>query len=138
MSDIVEVSAALIRDADGRYLITQRRQGSHLAGCWEFPGGKVEAGETPAACLRRELTEELSAAFAVGDLVQTIRWDYPDRTIILHFFACRLESGEIAPRERQAMKWVEPSRLVDHEFPPADRELIERLRREGVGEQRSG
>ena len=137
MPEIIEVSAGLIRDADGRYLITQRRKGSHLAGRWEFPGGKIEPGETPAAGLRRELIEELSATFTVGELVETVRWDYPERTVILHFFACRVESGTIAPREQQAMKWVEPSRLVDHEFPPADRELIERLRREGVVE-RSG
>jgi 8-oxo-dGTP diphosphatase len=126
---VVEVAAALIRDAAGRYLITQRRRGSHLEGRWEFPGGKVEAGETPAACLRRELEEELSAIFAVGALAETVRWEYPDRTVVLHFFDCRLESGAIAPREEQAMAWVEPARLGDYEFPPADRELIARLGR---------
>jgi 8-oxo-dGTP diphosphatase len=126
---VIEVSAALIRDAAGRYLITQRRKGSHLAGQWEFPGGKVEAGETPAACLRRELIEELSATFTVGELVDTIRWEYPERAVILHFFECRLESGTIAPREGQAMQWVEPARLADHDFPPADHELIQRLSR---------
>src|SRR6202008_1905475 len=123
---VVEVSAALIRDAQGRYLITQRRKGSQLAGRWEFPGGKVEAGETPAACMRRELIEELAATFTVGELVETVRWDYPERTVGLHFFECRRESGELAPREQQAMQWVEPSRLPDLDFPPADRELIER------------
>jgi 8-oxo-dGTP diphosphatase len=126
---IVEVAAGLIRDAEGRYLITQRRRGSHLPGLWEFPGGKLEAGETPAAGLRRELEEELSAVFTVGDLVETVRWEYPDRTVILHFFDCRLESGDIVPREQQAMKWVEPAGLADHDFPPADRELITRLGR---------
>jgi 8-oxo-dGTP diphosphatase len=125
---VVEVAAGLIRDAAGRYLITQRRRGSHLAGRWEFPGGKLEAGETPAAGLRRELEEELSATFAVGELVETVRWEYPDRTVTLHFFDCRLESGTIAPREEQAMEWVEPARLTDYDFPPADRELIGRLR----------
>jgi 8-oxo-dGTP diphosphatase len=124
---VIEVAAGLIRDAAGRYLITQRRRGSHLPGLWEFPGGKLEAGETPAAGLRRELEEELSAAFRVGDLVETVRWEYPDRTVVLHFFDCRLESGTIAPREGQAMEWVEPARLGDHDFPPADRELIQRL-----------
>jgi 8-oxo-dGTP diphosphatase len=127
MPPAIEVAAALIRDAEGRYLITQRRKGSHLAGRWEFPGGKVEPGETPAAGMRRELIEELSATFTVGDLVETVRWEYPERTVILHFFACRLESGDIVPREGQAMKWVEPARLAEHDFPPADRELIQRL-----------
>jgi len=126
---MVEVAAGLIRDVAGRYLITQRRRGSHLPGLWEFPGGKLEAGETAAAGLRRELAEELSATFAVGELVETVRWEYPDRTVILHFFDCRLESGAIVPREQQAMQWVEPARLPEYDFPPADRELIERLGR---------
>jgi mutator protein MutT len=128
---VIEVAAGLIRDDAGRYLITQRRRGSHLAGLWEFPGGKVEAGETPAAGLRRELIEELSATFAVGDLVETVRWEYPDRIVVLHFFDCRLESGPIVPREEQAMAWVESARLGDYDFPPADRELIQRLSRAG-------
>ena len=126
---VIEVAAGLIRDAAGRYLITQRRGGSHLAGLWEFPGGKLESGETAAAGLRRELEEELSAIFTVGALVETVRWEYPERTVTLHFFDCRLESGTIAPRESQAMEWVEPARLADYDFPPADRELIQRLGR---------
>lgn len=125
----VEVAAALIRDDRGRYLITQRRRGSHLAGLWEFPGGKMELHESPRECLRRELAEELAATFAVGDLVETVRWEYPDRTVVLHFFACWLESGTIEPREAQAMAWVAPEALDEYEFPPADRALIQRLRR---------
>lgn len=125
----IEVAAALIRDARGRYLITQRRRGSHLAGLWEFPGGKLEQGETPAVCLRRELTEELSATFSVGPLVETVRWEYPDRTVVIHFYDCRLESGAIEPREAQRMEWVEAADLPDYDFPPADRLLIERLQR---------
>jgi 8-oxo-dGTP diphosphatase len=124
---LIEVAAALIQDADGRYLITQRRQGSHLEGLWEFPGGKRDAGEELTACLERELTEELGARFTVGDKVDTIRWDYPDRTIVLHFYRCRLASGTIEPQESQAMAWVAPSDLSRYDFPPADRELIVRL-----------
>ena len=126
---VIDVAAGLIRDAEGRYLITQRRRGSHLAGLWEFPGGKLEAGETPAAGLQRELREELSADFAVGDHVETVRWEYPDRVVVLHFFECRVQAGTIEPREEQAMTWVEPARLGEYDFPPADRELIARLGR---------
>jgi 8-oxo-dGTP diphosphatase len=125
---VIEVAAALIRDSAGRYLITQRRRGSHLEGLWEFPGGKQEAGESPETCLKRELAEELSASFAVGEKFATIRWEYPDRTVILHFFRCRLESGTIEPRESQTMAWVAADRLEEFDFPPADRELVARLR----------
>jgi mutator protein MutT len=124
---LVEVAAALIQDAEGRYLITQRRRGSHLEGLWEFPGGKRDSGEDLAACLRRELMEELGACFTVGENVDTIRWHYPDRTIVLHFYRCRLESGTIEPRESQAMAWVAARDLSRYDFPPADRELIRRL-----------
>ena len=123
----LDVAAALIQDADGRYLITQRRHGSHLEGLWEFPGGKRNAGEELAGCLARELTEELGACFTVGEKVDTIRWEYPDRTIVLHFFTCHLASGTIEPREGQAMAWVAPADLSRYDFPPADRELIVRL-----------
>ncbi len=125
---IVEVTAALIQDQAGRYLITRRPQGTHLAGLWEFPGGKRERGESLEACLRRELAEELSAAFAVGEPAGTVRWEYPDRTVVVHFYRCRLESGTIEPREAQEMAWVEPERLEEYAFPPADRELLARLR----------
>jgi mutator protein MutT len=124
---VIEVAAGLIRDDAGRYLITQRRRGSHLEGLWEFPGGKRDAGESLEACLRRELQEELSAIFEVGDKFETIEWEYPDRTIVLHFYRCRLESGPIAPLEEQAMAWVMPGQLSDYAFPPADQSLIARL-----------
>ncbi len=128
MPSLVEVVAALVRDDAGRYLITQRRSGSHLAGLWEFPGGKREPGESLETALRRELTEELSARFVVGEKVDTVQWEYPDRTVVIHFYRCRLESGTIEPREAQTMAWVAPERLAELDFPPADRELITRLR----------
>jgi 8-oxo-dGTP diphosphatase len=124
---ILEVAAALIRDAAGRYLITQRRRGSHLEGLWEFPGGKRQPSETLERCLERELEEELGASFAVGELVETIRWEYPDRTVVLHFHRCRLRAGTIEPREGQAMAWVPATELCRYPFPPADQELIRRL-----------
>jgi 8-oxo-dGTP diphosphatase len=128
LPDVVEVVAALIQDDKGRYLITRRRGGSHLAGMWEFPGGKREPGESLEEALRRELIEELSATFSVGEKVETVTWPYAERTVVLHFYRCRFESGTIEPLEQQAMEWVEPARLAELEFPPADRELIARLR----------
>ena len=122
------VVAALIVGDDGRVLITRRRPDQPLPDQWEFPGGKIEPGESPEEALARELSEELSATFAVGDLVETVRWEYPDRVIVLHFFDCRLASGRIEPRESQAMAWVAPENLDDYEFPPADWALIDRLR----------
>lgn len=125
---IVEVAAALIQDEAGRYLITRRLPGTHLAGLWEFPGGKREPGETLEACLRRELVEELGADFTIGEKIETVTWRYPEKTVALHFYRCRLEAGAIVPLQRQAVAWVEAARLPDYDFPPADRALLDRLR----------
>ena len=127
----VEVVAALIRDEHGCYLITRRRRGTHLEGLWEFPGGKREPTETLEESLRRELTEELGASFAVGDRVETVRWDYPEKTVILSFFHCRWEAGTIEPREGQLMQWVPVGELRRYEFPPADAGLLALLEASG-------
>ena len=124
----IEVAAALIQDDEGRYLIAQRPRGSHLAGLWEFPGGKREPGETLEACLRRELSEELAADFVVGEKVDTVRWQYPDRTVVLHFYRCRLGAGAIEAREGQTLAWASPASLGQYEFPPADFAIVELLR----------
>jgi len=123
----VEVVAALIRDEGGRYLITRRRHGTHLAGLWEFPGGKREADETLEQSLTRELSEELSATFTVGEHVETLPWSYPEKTVVLHFFRCRLARGTIEPLEGQLMEWVAPGDFGRYEFPPADAALLQKL-----------
>jgi mutator protein MutT len=125
--DVIEVAAALIQDDHGRYLLTRRRKGTHLEDLWEFPGGKREPGETLESCLVRELREELGADFEVDQEVETVRWAYPEKTVVLHFYRCRVTGGAIEPREQQAMAWVEPARLGDYEVPPADLPLIRRL-----------
>ena len=127
----VDVVAALIRDETGRYLVTRRRHGTHLAGLWEFPGGKREADETLEQSLARELTEELGATFTVDERVETVPWSYPEKTVILHFFRCRHVSGAIEPREGQLMEWVAPADLGRYEFPPADEVLLARLEAAG-------
>jgi len=123
----IDVVAALIRDNAGRYLITRRRKGTHLEGLWEFPGGKREPDESLEESLGRELTEELGASFAVDDRVETIRWAYPEKIVVLHFFNCRLAAGTIAPQEGQLMEWVAPKDLRRFDFPPADAALLSRL-----------
>ena len=119
----IEVSAALIF-RDGKLLITQRHEKSHLGGLWEFPGGKVEAGETFEQCLVRELGLEIS----VGELFEEVSSAYPEKSVRLKFFICKLLSGEPQPLDCAAMKWVEKSGLATHEFPAADAHLLEKLK----------
>ena len=125
MADLVHVVAAVIQ-RESRYLITRRSEGSHLAGLWEFPGGKVGASEAPEAALRRELREELGVDAAVGDLIETVTWSYPEKTVRILFFRCALH-GEPCPQEGQEMRWAEGAALSTYEFPEADRRLVERL-----------
>jgi len=121
----IVVTAAVI-EAGGRFLVTRRPAGVHLAGHWEFPGGKCEPGEPLSACLARELREELNVEAAIGrELFQTTH-EYPDRRIELHFFECVL-NGPPVPQMGQEMRWVPRHDLPALEFPPADAELIRRL-----------
>jgi 8-oxo-dGTP diphosphatase len=117
------VVAAAVIEHDGTFLLTRRLRGVHLEGCWEFPGGKCEDGEPHAACLQREIAEELDAPVRVGREVFTISHSYPDRVVELHFFACEL-LGEARPVLGQEMRWVRLEELASLEFPPADLELI--------------
>lgn len=128
MPDPVEVVAAVI-ERDGRYLITRRLEGTHLAGLWEFPGGKLLPGEKPEDALRRELKEELGVEAAVGEVMKTVDWTYPEKSVRLLFFRCGLE-GEPIPLEGQEMRWVKASELSGYRFPDADATLISRLSRQ--------
>lgn len=123
----VEVAAAVI-ERGGRYLLTQRTGGSHLAGLWEFPGGKRRRDESLEECLKRELREELAVEIEIGEKLETTTWPYPERIVVLHFFRCDLAGGEVAPQEGQAAVWVTPEELPSYPFPPADASLIARLR----------
>jgi len=123
----IVVTAAVI-ERDGAFLVTRRMEGTHLAGAWEFPGGKCEAGESLAACLQREIGEELGVRCVVGDEMLSVSHDYPDRRVELHFFRCALEAAPVA-QLGQAMQWVPRELLCTLEFPPADDELIDMLMR---------
>ncbi len=125
---IVVVTAAVV-ERDGCYLVTRRKKGVHLEGLWEFPGGKCEREESLADCLRRELVEELGAGAAIGDEVFTVTQHYPERSVELHFFACRL-AGDPTPLLGQEMRWVRRGELRSLTFPPADWELVELLTQE--------
>ena len=124
---VIEVSAALVF-REGRLLITQRHAGSHLGGLWEFPGGKREAGETFEECLVREIREELGVEISVGELFEEVRHDYPEKSVHLKFFKCRLLAGEPQALDCAAVKWVDHAGLGAHEFPAADARLLERLK----------
>ena len=124
MNPIVVVAAVIERD--GAFLLTLRPDGTHLAGHWEFPGGKVHANETHAEALRREIFEELDAVANVGALVHTVTHAYPEKTVELFFYQCEL-MGEAKPMMGQQMRWVGRSELGSLPFPDADRDLITTL-----------
>jgi mutator protein MutT len=125
-SNVIEVSAALIF-RNGKILITQRHAKSHLGGFWEFPGGKCEPGETFEQCLAREIHEELGVEITAGELFEDITHAYPEKTIRLKFFVCKLISGEPQPLDCAAFKWVEKAELAGFKFPAADARLLEKL-----------
>ena len=127
---LVLVAACALIDADGRVLLAQRPAGKSMAGLWEFPGGKVEPGETPEACLIRELHEELGIETWRSCLAPLTfaSHGYEDFHLLMPLFACRKWTGTATSREGQALKWVRPNALRDYPMPPADIPLIPILR----------
>jgi 8-oxo-dGTP diphosphatase len=121
----VVVTAAVI-ERDGAFLVTRRQEGVHLAGHWEFPGGKCDVHESLAACMVRELREELAVDADAGDELFTTTHAYPDRSVELHFLRCELR-GTPAPQQGQELRWVRREDLTSLDFPPADAELIRML-----------
>ncbi len=122
MPDPIIVTAAVI-ERDGCFLVTRRPEGTHLAGHWEFPGGKCEGAETAEECLARELREELDVAAVVAEEMFRTRYTYPGRFLELRFFRCALD-GVPRPAQGQEMQWVRREDLGALAFPPADTEFI--------------
>lgn len=130
----IEVVAAVIRDDEGRIFATQRGYGE-WKDWWEFPGGKIEPGESREQALRREIREELAADIEVGELLRTIDYDYPQFHLTMHCFKCRLkeqspmtnEQSSYTLLEHEAAKWLAPNELPSVRWLPADIELIESL-----------
>jgi len=124
--NILLVAACALIDADGRILLAQRPEGKSLAGLWEFPGGKVEPGETPEECLIRELDEELGVTTRVACLAPLTFASHTYETfhLLMPLYVCRRYEGGPRGREGQAVKWVRPPALRDYPMPPADAPLI--------------
>jgi 8-oxo-dGTP diphosphatase len=120
------IVVAAIIEQDDHFLLTLRPPGTHLAGYWEFPGGKCHPSETHAEALRRELHEELDIVARVGDCAFSVTHDYGDRAVTLHFYRCDFD-GEPKPMLGQQMAWVPRSALASLPFPDADRDLIAQL-----------
>ena len=125
----IHVVAAVIRDGEGRIFATQRGYGPYKDG-WEFPGGKIEAGETPEEALKREIREELDAEIEVGESAGRIEYDYPEFHLSMDCFFCVLLSGAPILKEHEAAKWLRPEELDSVAWLPADLSLIERLKRD--------
>ena len=123
----IEVAAAVIV-RDGRIFATQRGYGEYKD-WWEFPGGKIEPGETPQQALVREIREELAAGIAVGSLVRTVEWDYPGFHLTMHCFLSSITQGEIELVEHEAMKWLTRDELDTVDWLPADIEVVEALKK---------
>src|SRR5436309_14374311 len=122
----VDVAAGLIF-RDGKLLITQRHVDAHLGGLWQFPGGKREPNETFEECLARELREELGIEVTVGELVEALTHEYPEKTVHLKFFRCRWEQNEARPLGCSDFKWIGQEDLAAYDFPAADARLLDKL-----------
>jgi 8-oxo-dGTP diphosphatase len=124
---VIRVVAAALFNATGEVLIAQRPPGKHMAGRWEFPGGKVATGETDAAALSRELNEELGITVAAARPLLTINHDYPDRSVELSMWLVERYTGEPRSLDGQQLKWVPPRALLEEDVLEADRPFIEAL-----------
>ncbi|WP_145154468.1 Nudix family hydrolase [Pseudomonas oryzihabitans] len=124
----LHVVAAVIRDPQGRILIAQRPAHKHQGGLWEFPGGKVEAGEAPAAALARELAEELGIQVTRARPLLQVRHDYPDQAVLLDVWQVDAFTGDAHGAEGQPLAWVAPRELADYDFPAANRPIVQAAR----------
>lgn len=122
----IEVVAAVIHK-DAAYFATQRGYGE-FEGMWEFPGGKIEPGESRESALKREIQEELCVNISVEDFICTTNYDYPSFHLTMHCYLCSIESGEIELREHKSARWLSVDMLDSVEWLPADKEVVDKLR----------
>ncbi len=124
----IEVVAAVIYDGEGRVFATQRGYGD-WKGWWEFPGGKIEMGETREEALEREIWEELETRIVIGRQLQTVEWDYPAFHLTMHCFLCRINSGMLTLKEHEAARWLGKDELDCVRWLPADVQVINTLKK---------
>ena len=120
----IEVVAAIIHDDEGRIFATQRGYGDFKDG-WEFPGGKMEPGESPEDALKREIWEELETRIVVEHLVKTVEWEYPKFFLKMHCFWCHIDSGSLILKEHEAARWLSKDQLDTVAWLPADQDVVE-------------
>ena len=125
----IEVVAAIIHDDEGRIFATQRGYGDFKDG-WEFPGGKMEPGESSEDALQREILVELETRIVVERLVQTVEYDYPAFHLKMHCFWCHVESGSLTLKEHEAAKWLSLSMLDSVDWLPADKAVVEKIKKD--------
>ncbi|MBO4621616.1 MAG: (deoxy)nucleoside triphosphate pyrophosphohydrolase [Paludibacteraceae bacterium] len=123
----IEVVAAIIHDGEGRIFATQRGYGE-WEGWWEFPGGKMEAGESPEEALQREIWEELETCIVIERLVTTVEWDYPAFHLMMHCYWCYVESGSLTLKEHEAARWLAKDELESVKWLPADLQILDKIR----------
>ena len=126
----VEVVAAVLRDESGRVFATQRGYGAMKDG-WEFPGGKIEAGESPEEALRREIVEELNVEIAIDDYLTTVEWDYEAFHLTMQCFLCHVMSGEMVLMEHEAARWLPLEEIDSVDWLPADQLVVAALKNHG-------
>lgn len=123
---VIKVVAAIIID-QGKVFATQRGYGE-FKDRWEFPGGKIEQGETPQQALKREIREELDTEIEAGELFETVEYDYPNFHLTMQCFLCTIKSGDLVLKEHEAAKWLTRETLDSVDWLPADKGLVERIR----------
>jgi len=123
----IEVVAAIIHDEQNRIFATQRGYGD-WKDYWEFPGGKMEPGETPEEALKREIWEELETRISVERFVRTIEWDYPTFHLVMHCYWCHVESGGLTLKEHEAARWLKKTELESVNWLPADVQLLDEIK----------
>lgn len=132
MKKAIDVTAGIIWK-NGKFLITQRKSDDPtIPGLWEFPGGKIEEGETAEECLAREIVEELDLEVAVNDQILVNKHEYPSKTIRLHFFNCEYVSGKLKLNDHDDAKWINGEEIKEYEFAPADIPILEQLKESEV------